>query len=61
MFKYTNCLQLSMKAKIRSIIDREQYQVVRKLVNYPSSASFNDSLIELTRQFKNLKNEVSEK
>ena len=49
-----------MKQRIRSIVDAELYQVIRTLVNYPSSASFNDSLIELTRQFKVLKKGDSE-
>jgi hypothetical protein len=44
-----------MKQRVRSIVDIELYDIVRKLVNYPQSTSFNDSLIELTRQFKEMK------
>ncbi len=49
-----------MKQRVRSIVDVELYDIIRKLVNYPQSTSFNDSLIELTRQFKVLKKGDSE-
>jgi len=40
---------------IRSNINPENYNSVRKLVNYPPSATFDDSLTELIRKFKELK------
>ncbi len=41
--------------KIRAQLDESNYDNVKKLVNFPPSSSYNDSITELIRQFKNLK------
>lgn len=40
---------------IRSNVTHENYNSVRKLANYPPSATFDDSLTELIRKFKEMK------
>ena len=40
---------------VRSNVTQENYDTVRKLANYPQSATFDDSLTELIRKFKELK------
>ena len=40
---------------VRSNITHENYESVRKLVNYRQSATFDDSLTELIKKFKEMK------
>lgn len=40
---------------VRSNVTQENYESVRKLAKYPESATFDDSLSELIRKFKELK------
>jgi len=55
MFKYCLVLDNTMINGIRSNVTHENYDSVRKLANYPPSATFDDSLTELIRKFKEMK------
>ncbi len=50
-----------MLTRVRSYVSKENYDEIRKLATYPSSATFDSSVTELIRKFKEMKNEVSEK
>ncbi len=55
MFKYHLVSHYTMINGVRSNVTKENYDAVRKLAQYPLSATFDDSLAELIRKFKEMK------